>query len=68
MSAIRELFTEDVLNFYEQHPGLSTEVSGNRLLYFRVKVRVEPDDIQSLLNEALQLLRLFQPANDEGSA
>lgn len=44
VSAVRELFTEDVLNFYEQHPELSTEVSGNRLLYFRVKVRFEPDD------------------------
>ncbi|RLT03618.1 MAG: hypothetical protein DWI21_15495 [Planctomycetota bacterium] len=68
VSAIRELFTEDVLNFYEQHSGLGTEVSGNRLLYYRVKVRVEPDDIQPFLNEALQLLALFQPANHEGSA
>lgn len=60
VNTIRELFTADVLNFYEQHPGRTTEVSGSKLLYYRAGVR---DNHRSFLNEALQLLALFQPAN-----
>ncbi len=63
--AIRRLFTGFVRNFYEEHLGLTTEVSGNRLHYYRAFVRVAPDDIQAFLNEALQLLALLQPANDK---
>ena len=58
--AIRELFTDDVLAFYEQHGGRSTESAGNNLIYYRDGVSVGPARIQSLLQESLQLLSLFQ--------
>lgn len=60
-SAIRELFNDDVLKFYEKRPGLTTEGSGNKLLYYRAGVRVDADEIQPFLNEALRLLSLLEP-------
>ena len=65
--AIRKLFTGVVRSFYEQHPGLGTEVTGSSLLFYRSCVRVAPDDIQPFLNEAFQLLALLRPANHEGN-
>lgn len=62
-NAVRELFTDDVLTFYEQHSGLSTEGAGNKLLVYRAEVLLAPDDITSLLTEALQLLSLLEPTN-----
>lgn len=62
--AIRELFTGDVLRFYEQHPGLITEGSGNKLLFYRDKIVVKPDSIQSFLDEALAVRSLFQPTTE----
>lgn len=63
-SAVRRLFTGVVRKFYEQHPGLTTDVSSNRLFYFRAGVRVAPSDIQTFLSEAFQLLTLLQPGDD----
>ncbi len=59
--AVRELFTEDVLTFYEQHSALSTEGAGNKLLVYRSGVRLKPGDVGAFLKEALQLLSIFEP-------
>jgi hypothetical protein len=60
-SAIRELFTDDVLNFYETHPELITEGEGNKLLFYREGSVVPPFGIPAFLEEALTVLSLFQP-------
>ena len=65
-SAIRELFNDDVLEFYENCSGLTTEGSGNKLLFYRAGVRVDPDEIQPFLNDALRLLSLLEPIRNEG--
>lgn len=62
-SAVRELFNDDVLTFYEQHSGLSTEGAGNKLLVYHAEVLLAPNDITSFLKEALQLLSLLEPTN-----
>ncbi len=62
-SNIRRLFTGLVRTFYAEHHGLTTEVSGNKLHYYRSCVRVPPDEVQSFLNEALELMVLLKPAN-----
>ena len=62
-AAIRELFTDDVLTFYERNLGLSTEGAGNKLLYYYGGGHFEPDEIQSFLKEALQLLALLEPTS-----
>ena len=54
--AIRELFSDEVLSFFEQQDsGVSLEGSGNKLLYYRAGVRIEPNDLRSLLIETLRL-------------
>lgn len=58
-AAIRELFTDDVLEFYERHAELITEGEGNKLLLYREGVAVTPEKIPSFLNEALALRELF---------
>ncbi len=59
--AIRNLFTDDVLNFFEQTSGLIVEVAANKLLCYRSGINVYPLDRRSFVNEALQLLSLLQP-------
>jgi hypothetical protein len=59
--AIRELFTDNVLTFYERHPNLITEGSGNKLLFYRDGVVVNPENLRSFLDEALKVRALFQP-------
>ena len=65
--AIRKRFTAAVRNFYEQHSGLSTEVTGNSLLYYREAASLKPDDIQPFVTEVFQLLKLLRRANDKGA-
>lgn len=63
-NAIRELFTDAVLNFYERHPDLITEGSGTKLLFYRDRVLVKPENLRSFLDEALAVRALFLPASD----
>ena len=62
--AIRELFTDEVLNFYERHPELITEGAGNKLLFYREGVVVPPAEIRTFLNTALTVRSLFQPRDE----
>ena len=64
-SAIRALFRDDVLDFYAAQPGLSTEVNGNYLVFYRHASRVEPSTIRSFIEEGLRVLEFFQPAHDD---
>ena len=64
-SAIRVLFRDDVLDFYAAQPGLSTEVNGNYLVFYRHASRVEPPAIRSFIEEGLRVLGFFQPAHDD---
>ena len=59
--AIRDLFTEDVLDFYQSHPELITEGEGNKLLFYREAVLVPPQGIRSFLEETLTVRSSFQP-------
>ena len=59
-NAIRELFNDDVLKFYEEHSGLYTECSENKLHFYRDGIREEPENIQAFLQLALRLRALFE--------
>jgi hypothetical protein len=50
-----------VLNFYERHSELITEGEGNKLLFYREGVVVQPENLQAFLNEALTLRALLSP-------
>ena len=56
----RETFTVDVLGYYDQRPGLSTEGDGDSLLFFRGSKIVRPDDVPVFLKEGLRVLGLLQ--------
>jgi hypothetical protein len=57
--SIRNLFTYSVVAFYERETRLSTEGSGNKLLFYRHAVRVKPDEISPFLEKGLEVLALL---------
>jgi hypothetical protein len=61
-NAIRMLFADPILEFYEQNPGLSTEGSGNMLLFYRHSVRIGPQRIRAFMEEGLKALSLYHSA------
>ncbi|HJT78194.1 MAG TPA: hypothetical protein VJ739_13405, partial [Gemmataceae bacterium] len=67
-AAVRQLFTEEALAWYEGTNGLSTEGRGDRLLFYRHNKRVEPPAIRSFLEEGFKVLALFNPPGDETQA
>jgi hypothetical protein len=58
--AVRALFTPQVLDYFEQHPGISAEGSGDTLLYYRQGKRVPPDGVSQFLADAFESLSLFR--------
>ena len=63
-SAIRELFTDEVLNFYESHSELITEGEGNKLLFYRETVLVPPAELRAFIDEALEIRSLLNRNTD----
>jgi hypothetical protein len=64
-AAIRELFTDDVLSWYEgAGNNLCTEGSRDLLLFHRQGKRIDPKDVRGLLEDGFAVLGLFQPAPD----
>ena len=57
--AVRNLFDDALLGFYEMNPGLSADGGGNQLFLFQQNYRQPPQQIQSTVNAALQLQRLY---------
>jgi len=58
--AIREVFTADILEYYEARPGLSTEAGGDRLLFFRASKKVKPEDLPTFLKDGFHIYTLFK--------
>ena len=56
---IRQTFNRAVLSFYESKPGLCTEGSGSQLVYYQIRKRVKPNELQSVLDSAQHVYRLF---------
>lgn len=57
--AVRSIFTDALLGFYEMNEGTSTDGGGNQLFIFRQNRRPAPHETQTFLNWGLQLQRLF---------
>jgi hypothetical protein len=57
---VRRLFRPPVLEFYEQHPDLSTEGLHNTLLLYRHAKRIDPQAIGQFLADAFEALSLFR--------
>ncbi|MBN1764791.1 MAG: hypothetical protein JW860_06000 [Sedimentisphaerales bacterium] len=56
---IRELFTDEVVGYFQWNPGLQIEGAGNQLLFYRGSKRVKPENIQVFLDEGLKAFHLF---------
>ncbi len=56
---VRGLFSDELLEFFETHPGLSVEGGGNQLVFYRRKKRIEPDGTQEFMEEGTEVLTLF---------
>ena len=57
--AIRQVFNDRLLTFYESYAGTCTDAGGNQLLVFRAGHRFEPHEIQSYIALALNVLGLL---------
>lgn len=57
---IREVFTHELLAFFETEEGISVEAGGDRLISYRGGKRIRPEDVRSFMEEGLQVFRLFR--------
>lgn len=57
--AVRGLFNEALLGFYEMNQGSSADGGGNQLFIFRQNQRTPPHESQAFVNWALQIQRLY---------
>ncbi|MFC1573966.1 hypothetical protein ACFL30_02150 [Candidatus Latescibacterota bacterium] len=58
--ACRDVFTKDVLRYYDKHQGLSTEGDGDSLLFYRASKKVRPAEVRSFVEDGFDVFRLFQ--------
>ena len=57
--AVRRVFTERVLSFYEAQKGLNTEGDGDCLIHYRASKRVKPEGIRAFMEEGFRTFGLF---------
>ncbi len=61
-SRVRALFTEQLIDFYNQHKVLCTEGSQQELLFYRFDERLDPEEIEAFLDTTLQAFALYRAA------
>ncbi len=57
---VRQVFTPDILEYYEARPGLSTEAGSNRLIFFRSSKKVKPENLPAFLKDGFHIYTLFR--------
>jgi len=57
--AIRNIFSDRLLSFYETYAGTCTDGGGNQLFVFRSEYRLEPQEIQPYVGVGLSVLNLL---------
>ena len=62
--AVRGLFNDHVLEYYEAHPNVCTEACGDELVYYRAQKRLDPAEVRSFLEEGFRVLALFRPPKE----
>jgi hypothetical protein len=58
--AVRQVFPDHVLEYYEECPNVCTEGCGGRLVYYRTTRRVDPKEVRTFLEEGFRVLALFR--------
>ncbi|MCS6852750.1 MAG: hypothetical protein NZ700_16455 [Gemmataceae bacterium] len=59
-ASVRELFTPETLEFFEEHPGLSVEGRGDRFALYRADQRVKPEGIRNFLELGGSILEVLK--------
>ena len=59
--AVRNFFTPRVLEYFQANHGLSVEVFNGTLVFFRLGELVKPDDIQALVDNAVEVHQVLLP-------
>ena len=57
--SVRNLFNEQLLDFFESKPGLSVEGGANQMLFYRLNERISPNKLSQFLEEGMQVLSKF---------
>ena len=61
-TAVRKLFTADLLSFCETKPQVSIEGQGRDLVFYRSSKRVKPEQFRDLMSEGFDVFKQFQAA------
>jgi hypothetical protein len=62
-AAVRGLFQEDVIKYFENHQGLCADGAGAQSACYTLGKEVSPKDIMPLLNQAVEVSKLLRAAN-----
>ena len=60
--AIRAVFTEPVVTYFEENPGLFVEAAGNAMVIYRLGKKVQPEGVSEFLGQGLAVLGMMHPA------
>ncbi len=58
--AIRDVFTNERLSFFEEKEKICVEARGDQLVYYRQRKRVKPYEVEQLMHEGFGLFALFR--------
>jgi hypothetical protein len=58
--AIRTVFTEPVVDYFEENPGLFVEAAGNEVLVYRLGQKVRPEGVSEFLGKGFEVLGLMR--------
>jgi len=58
--AVRELFSEELLTFFESQQKISVEGGGDQLVFYRGGKRMKPDEVQQFMQEGYRVFALFR--------
>jgi hypothetical protein len=59
-AAIRALFLDSIINYFESHPGLTIEASDNNFLFYRGSKLVQPEKLQDFLQQGYDIYEYFK--------
>jgi hypothetical protein len=57
---VRNIFTSDVLSFYETQERVSSEAAGGQFIYYRAGKRVAPDKVTEFITAGVRAFSLFK--------
>jgi len=58
--AVRAMFHDLAIEYFEENPGWNAEASPNRFLLYRANKRLQPDEIPTFFEEGLKVLSLLR--------